>query len=48
MGKLGLALVGRAVLSKILIQLSTDRYGSTPTLLVVWLDVTQSRSLQAL
>ena len=33
--KLGLALVGRALLSKALIQLSADGCGSTPSLVVV-------------
>ena len=39
--KLGLALVGRALLSKTLIQLSTAGWGYTPTLLSVWPQVTQ-------
>ena len=34
--KLGLALVGRALLSKALIQLSADGWGCTPSLEVVW------------
>ena len=34
--KLGLALVSRALLSKALIQLSANRWGCTPSLVVVW------------
>jgi len=34
--KLGLALVGRALLSTALIQLSTDGWDCTPSLVVVW------------
>ena len=45
--KLGLALVGRALLSKTLIQLSTDGWGCTPTLLSVWSQVTQLWGLWA-
>ena len=40
-GKLGLALVGRALLSKARIQLSADGWGCAPSLLVVWPEVTQ-------
>jgi len=39
--KLGLALVGRAFLSKTLIQLSADGWGCTPSLVVVWPEATQ-------
>ena len=46
--KLGLALVGRALLSKALIQLSADGWGCTPFLVVVWLETTQPWGLQAL
>ena len=35
MGKLGLALVGRAMLSKSLVQLSAGRWDCDPSLLVV-------------
>ena len=41
-GKLGLALVGRATLSKSLIELSADGWGCALFLLVVWPGVTQS------
>ena len=42
MEKLGLALVGRALLlGKGLIQLSADGWGSTLSLVVVWPEVTQ-------
>ena len=37
----GLALVCRALLSKVLTQLSADGWGSTPSLVVVWPEVTQ-------
>ena len=40
--KLGLALMGRALLSKALIQSSADGWGCVPSLLVVWPEVTQS------
>ena len=40
MGKLGLALVGRALLSKALIQLSVDEWGYSPSLVVVWPEAT--------
>ena len=46
-GKLDLALVFWAMLSKTLIQLSANRWDCTPSLLVVWPEVTQSWSLQA-
>ena len=46
--KLGLALVGRALLSKALIQLSDDGWGCTPSLVVVWSEVTQPLGLEAL
>jgi len=39
--KLGLALVGRALLRIALIQLSADGWGCTPSQLVVWLEATQ-------
>ena len=39
--KLGLALVGQVLLSKTLIQLSTDGWGCIPFLVVVWPEVTQ-------
>ena len=38
---LSLALVGRALLSKALIQLSADMWGCTPSLVVVWPEATQ-------
>ena len=38
--KLGLALVGRAMLSKTSIQLPADDWGYTPSLSVFWPDVT--------
>ena len=38
LGKLGHALVGRALLSKSLIQLSADKWGCYSSLLVVWPD----------
>ena len=41
-GKLGLPLVGRALLSKARIQLSADGWGFAPSLLVVWPEVTHS------
>ena len=40
-GKLGLALVDRALLSKALIQLSGNGWDYTPCLLIVWPEVTQ-------
>ena len=43
--KLDLALVGRVVLSKTLIQLSTDEWGCVPSLLVVWHEVIQPWAL---
>jgi len=46
--KLGLSLMGRAVLSKTLIQLSVDGWGCAPSLLVVWPEATQPWRLQAL
>ena len=46
--KMDLALVDRVLLSKTLIQLSADGWGCTPSLLVVWLEVARSWSLQAL
>ena len=46
--KLGLALMGRALLSKALIQLSADGWGCTPSLVVVWPEATQPWGLQAL
>ena len=49
MEKLGLALVGRALLlGKVLIQLSADGWGSTPSLVVVWPEVIQPWGLWAL
>ena len=39
--KLGLALVGKAFLSEILIKLSIDGWGCASSLLVVWPEVTQ-------
>jgi len=41
MGKLGLALVGRPLLSKALIQLSAGGWDCTLSLVVVWPEVTQ-------
>jgi len=46
--KLGLALVGRALLSVASIQLSADGWGCTPSLVVVWPEVTKSWGLWAL
>ena len=37
--KMDLALMGKAMLSKGLIQLSIDRWGCSPSLLVVWLEI---------
>ena len=42
MGKLGLALVGRVLLNKALIQLSADEWGCPPSLVVFWPEATQS------
>ena len=39
-GKLGLALVGRALLSKALIQLPGNGWGYTPCLFLVWPEAT--------
>ena len=47
-GKLCLALWAWARLSKTLIKLSADGWGCAPSLSVVWPEVTQSWSLQAL
>ena len=47
-GKLGLALVGRAMLSKSLNQFSADGWECVPSLLVVWPEAMQSWSLQPL
>ena len=44
----GLALVGRALLSKALIQISADRWACTPSLVVVWPEATQRWGLWAL
>ena len=46
--KLGLGLVGRALLIKALIQLSADGWGYTPSLVVVWSEATQPLGLRAL
>ena len=46
--KLGLALVGRALLSKALIQLSADEWCCTSFLVVFWPEVTQPLGLQVL
>ena len=46
--KLDLALVGKVLLNKALIQLSADGWGYTPSLVVVWPEVTQPWGLQAL
>ena len=40
--KLGLALMGKALLSKALMQLSADGWDFTLSLLVVWPEATQS------
>ena len=48
MEKLSLAQVGRALLSKTLIQLSANGWGCTPSLVVVWPEVTQPLGLQTL
>ena len=42
---LGLALVGRTLLSKALIQVSADGRGCAPSLLVVWSEATQHLGL---
>ena len=47
MGRTGLALVGKATLSKSLIQFSADGWDCEPSLLVVWPEVAQSWSLQS-
>ena len=47
-GKLGIALVVRAMLSKSLIQFSADGWDCEPSLLVVWPEAAQSWSLQSL
>ena len=47
-GKLGLALVGRVMLFKSVIQLSADRWGYAASLLIDWPEATQSWNLQAL
>ena len=39
--KLGLSLMGRALLSKALIQLSADGWGCAPSMVVFWPEVTQ-------
>ena len=46
-GYLGLVLVGRAMLSEFLIQLSADGWGCAPSLLVFWPQMTQSWSLSS-
>ena len=46
--KLGFTLVGRALLSKTVIQLSADRWGCSPSLVVFWPEVTQPLGLHAL
>ena len=46
--KLGLALVGRALLGKALIQLSADGWGCTASLVVVWPEASQPWGLRAL
>ena len=46
--KLGLALVGKALHSKALIQLSADGWGCTPSLVVVGPEVTKSWGLWSL
>ena len=46
--KLGLVLVGRALLTKALIQLSADVWGCIPFLVVAWPEVTQPWGLWAL
>ena len=43
--KLGLALLGRILLSKALIQLSADGWSCAPSLLVIWPEATQSWGL---
>ena len=45
---LGLALVGRALISKALIQLYADGWGCTLSLVVVWSEVTHLWGLWAL
>ena len=47
-GELGLALVGKATLSKSLIRFSADGWDCEPSLLVVWPEAAQSWSLQSL
>ena len=46
--KLGLALVGKTLLSEVLIQLSVDGWGCVSSLLVVLPEVTQPWDLQGL
>ena len=48
MGIMGFALVGRALLSKALIPLSTDEWSCTPSRVVVWHEATQPWELWAL
>ena len=48
MGKLGLALLGTALLSKASVQLSADGWGCTPSLVVSWPEVTQPSGLWVL
>ena len=45
--KLGLALVGRAIHSKVLIQLYAYGWDCTPSVVVFWPEVTQPSGLQA-
>ena len=45
LGKLVLALVGRTILSKTLIQLSAGGWSCSLSLLIVWPEMTQSWSL---
>lgn len=47
LGKLGLALVDRAFLSKALIRLSVNGWGFTPSLVVFWPEATQPCGLCA-
>ena len=46
--KLSLALVGKALLSKTLIQLSADGWGRAPSVVVLWPETTQPWGLWAL
>ena len=46
--KLGLALFGRAMLNKALIQVPADEWGCAPSLVVFWPEATQALGIRAL